>query len=41
MPNSEYGNVYVSAVKNGTHQIENPLALQKEKQLDEILDNGA
>jgi hypothetical protein len=23
-PNGEYGDVYVSTVKNGTHQIENP-----------------
>jgi hypothetical protein len=25
VPNGEYGDVYVSTVKNGTHQIDNPL----------------
>lgn len=27
LPNGEYGDCYVSTVKNGTHRIENPLAL--------------
>jgi hypothetical protein len=31
-PKGEYGDVYVATVKDGTHQIENPLAPRKEKQ---------
>ena len=40
-PQGEYGDVYVSTVKAGTHRIENPLAPPKENPPDETLDPGA